>query len=954
MEKRWPLQNLAACSVHTESDWIMSIGQIGLLAARCIVLGVLMYLHPSPLTAQTPATGAIDGRVAGRLSGEYLHGATIAIENTGRVAVSDGQGRFRFRDVPVGRYTLTIRYLGLDPERHEVAVQAGQTAPVEITLASDIFELEAISVEVQVGGQASALNQQRTAPNIRDVASRDALARVRDGQIGEAINALPGVYMNLEILSPTRPIVRGLGDAFNSVTVDGIRLGDQGGGRSTRLRYYPGEIVGQVEVIKAVTPDMEADAIGGTVNLVSRRANELSRRILTVGTGGSYNDIQSNFNRQLNFSYGDRFLNDGRLGVFLTANLYEVSQGYPQLSTSYSVNGEDEYRITAVTANERIENRSRTTNWGLTTDFRAADHTTVSLRGSYLRDARRLEDYRAVYTLGTVESFTPDEGFYRDGRVDLNRRLRYPISGSTVLGAQVEHNFGGTTIDYRGAFSQARNSYDRTFFPIVRATGVDMAYDRTLRDFPAVRFLSDFDQNDGANYQHVEVQRTQAPSVDSEYSADLNIRQTLNAFAGTAYLQAGARLKLRDFEIGDDDAGYYTYAGSQPVSRFLEEFDIGPFMKPAGGRIAFPRINPGIGADSYEALFFQNPGAYIRQDDRSDLLLANRETSFTEDITATYLMGGARLGRMGVLVGARLEHTSFVGIANEIETTGGRVTGTRPVRNSSSYANVLPGIHLTWHQTEDLLLRGSINRTLARPSGRSMQPVRRINDDARTVQDGNPDLSVTTSNNFDLSLEYYIRPLGLLSVGTFYKSIDGFYSSQTETIASGPLAGYDLTTPAMGTGGLIYGIEAGWQQRLDFLPGALEGLGVNLNATLLEADGRYPNRPDERLAFPSTAKRLVNTNLYYARGGMDARLLYNWRDRALTSIGARSAMDRYDDERGTLDLLLSYRFRDRYRVNVDFKNLTNSPIRTYQGSRENPISLRYLGYAVIFGLNLDL
>jgi len=903
---------------------------------------------------QESPSGTIRGRVSGQVSGEYLRGASVSLAGTRLSAETDGEGFYRISGVPIGGYTVNVRYLGLDAQTRDVTVAAGQVLTVDFNLASDVFELSGISVAVQVGGQAAALNQQRTAENIKDVVSRDALARVRDGQIGEALNALPGVYMNLEILSPTRPVVRGLGDAFNSVTVDGIRLGDQSGGRSTRLRYYPGEIVGQVEVVKAVTPDMEGDAIGGSVNLVSRRAIEQSERTLTFGGGGSYNNIQENFNRQLNLAYGDRFLSDGRLGIFVTGNLYEVSQGYPQLSTSYAVDDQDRFRITSLTANERIENRSRTVNWGLTTDYRLSDRTILSLRGSYLRDARKLEDYRSTFTLGTLQSFTEDGGAYRNGRIDLNRQLRHPVSGSQVYGAQVTHTFDRLTVDYRAAYSEATNTYDRTFFPIVRtASNIDFAYDRTARDFPSLRITNGVNPEDPARYSHVEVQRTQAPSKDSEYSLDFNLRRAFSAFGGSSYIKTGGRAKFRSFDIGDDDAGYYRYIGSLPVSSFLETANVDPFMKRSGGRILFPRLNPSIGSGSYEELFFSQPSQFEVLKNRTDVLLANRTTSFEENILAGYLMGGARFGAIGVLGGVRVEQTAFRGRANQVTTVAGTVTGITPVENDQDYTNVLPGVHLTWNASDNLLVRGSVNRTLARPNGRSMQPVQTINEDTRRVSDGNPDLTVTTSNNFDLSVEYYIRPLGLASVGIFRKNIDGFYTSRTTAITTGPLAGYDLTTPAMGAGGEIQGIELGWQQRLGFLPGPLGDLGVTVNGTFLEADGRYPNRPDEVLPFSDTSKRLFNANLYYARGGVDARILYNWRDRYLTSVGGRPALDRYEDSRGTLDLLLSYRLVDRFRVNLDWKNITDSPIRTYQGARENPTSLRFFDYALIFGLSID-
>jgi len=921
-----------------------------------LLAGLLCFATASVEAAagQASDTGTIRGQVQSLATGELLRGAAIRLEGTNRVVFTDGRGLFRLNRVPVGSQTVTVEYLGLEGQERRVDVNAGAEVVVNFDLETQFFQLAEISVEAQMGGQAAALNRQRIAQNIRNVVSRDALARVRDGQIGEALQALPGVYMSLEILSPTRPVVRGISREFNSVTVDGIRLDDVYGPRTGSTRYYPGEVVGEVEVIKAVTPDMEGDAIGGTVNLISRRAIDLPSREFRVGLGGSYNNIQSNFNRQFNVSFGDRFLDDGRLAVLFTGNAYEVNQGYPQVTTSYAVNDADQFRIQNMNVFERLEEGSRTVNWALITDYRLSDRSVLSFRGSLLRDARRLEDWRSTFNLGSVISFDEDNARYQGGRVDLFRQFRHPVSGTQVYGLRMEHELEDLTIDYRVAYALGTNSYDRTFFPFVRGNGVDFSYDRSIRDFPSLSIENGFDLNDPDNYEHFEIRRTQAPRRDREYSADFNLRRDFSDRSFSPYLKTGARVKYRRTNRGDQDAGYYNYSGDLPVSAFMREFPDQNFMPRSNGRILFPRINPSFeGEITYENLFFNRPDQFSRQDNRSDLLLANRVTDKTETIVASYLMGGFRAGRLDGLGGVRIEHTDFLGRANEVITEGGAIVALTPTRYDTRYTNILPGIHLNFRQSEDLLLRGSVNRTLARPDPRRMQPARTVNDDTQRITDGNPDLSVTSSTNFDLSLEYYIRPLGMASVGVFFKDIDGFYSSVTETVQDGPFAGYDLVRPSMGDGGQIYGVELSWQQRLNFLPAPFDDLGTMVNATFLSADGRYPNRPDEKLTFPQTSTRLFNANLYYARGALDARILYNWRDRYLTGVGSRPALDRYEDSRGTLDLLVSYRFMDRFSVNMDWKNITDSPIRAYQGSRENPTSIRYFDYSLIMGISVD-
>jgi TonB-dependent receptor len=316
-------------------------------------------------------------------------------------------------------------------------------------------------------------------------------------------------------------------------------------------------------------------------------------------------------------------------------------------------------------------------------------------------------------------------------------------------------------------------------------------------------------------------------------------------------------------------------------------------------------------------------------------------------------MGSARFGNLHVVTGARFERTEFTGNSNEVDAPGGILAGVTRVRTTSESDNFLPGINFTYAFSPRLLLRGAVTKTIARPNQQFLLPVRTVDDTDLEVTDGNPNLGVTESVNYDLSLEYYLKPLGVVSVGAFQKEIDGFYFDQTETVQSGEFAGYQLTRPGLGKGGRIQGVELELQKRLTFLPGLLSGLGIGTNYTFIDAEGTFPNRA-QKLPFIDTARRIGNVNVFYARGPLDLRAFLNYRGPYLTGVGARPALDVYEDERTTLSFFAKYRLNKRTILNLDVNNNTYSAKRSYQGNSSNPRSVRYYDWAVNFRVSYSL
>ena len=920
--------------------------------ATLTVLLLLGLYASTRLPAQTGSPGAIRGTVVNEATGNFVEGAVVTLAGASRPEITDSRGLFYFGGLAPGTRQLTARSAGSSPGQATVDVASGQTTGVVLRLGSEVIAMEKLMVTAQAEGQAQALNVQRNAENIRKVVSQDALANSRLGEVGEVLMALPGLYLEISTHQPGRPVIRGLGPEFNSITFDGVRIGNTNNDRADGVSGYPAESLARVELMKSVTPDMEGDAIGGSINLVSRRAFDLSERLLKLNLGGAYNRQQRNWDQQFNLEYSDRFGPGGRLGIYSSLNHYRSDRGYHTSSISYQVDAADNFNISTYTLQDRIEDDSWKLKYTGSVDYKLGETSTLWFRGLYSNDTRYLEDYRTIYRPGTRTAITPDSASSRNGRVDTDRQYREPVSTSGQLAAGIESRRERWNLDARVTYGRATNHYEETFTPVFSFNGTDLSYDRRVREFPVFRVDNGISLADTARLVHRSIARTQHPSRDQEFTFDANARRALEGLPFGAYLKSGARVKLRSWVFGGDtELGNWTYTGPRTPAELAETYVNDRFFRQSGGRAGMAAVYPQM--SSFLEAFWKRRGEFRRDDNASAILIESNRRATTEEIAAAYLMGGATVGRLGVVTGARLEQTAFAGKARQLDTPRGILTASRVTENSARYTNLLPGVHLNYGATPALVLRLSAHRSVARPSPTDMLPSRRIDDEARTISEGNPNLRVTEADNLDFSAEYYLKPLGVISASVFRKRIRGFYFSTTATVAGGEYDGYRLTRTEMGQGGTVEGLEVDWQQRLTFLPGALSGLGVGANATWIDAAGRYPNRPGADLTFRGTARRTSNLNLSYVRHGLDLRLFHNLRGDYLSGVGARAALDVYEKARSTLDFSAKYRFSRRVSAYFNAKNLTDAPKITFQGNSSNPTSVRYYDLSFNFGVTRE-
>ena len=332
---------------------------------------------------------------------------------------------------------------------------------------------------------------------------------------------------------------------------------------------------------------------------------------------------------------------------------------------------------------------------------------------------------------------------------------------------------------------------------------------------------------------------------------------------------------------------------------------------------------------------------------------------YKEDVYAGYAMINQQVSdKLSVLAGVRVENT-------EIETNGNLVVfdddgdfdpnASGEIKDDNSYVNILPGIHLKYNVTDNTVLRFAWTNTLARPNYIDLVPFRNVVREDEEVSIGNPELSATKSMNFDLMAEHYFKSVGLISAGVFHKSIEDFIYTSQFTDSS---TGFDAFQPQNGDDASITGAEVSFQRQLDFLPGFAKNFSIFLNYTYLtsSADGIRNEDGDERtyLDLPGTAPNMFNGSLSYGGKRLNLRLSLNFSDAYIDEIGGNAFEDRYYDEQLFLDFNASYAFSDNLRLYVDLNNITDQPLRYYQGVKSRTMQMEYYSQRLSVGLKYDL
>ena len=281
-----------------------------------------------------PKVGSIRGRVIDNTK-QVLPGAYVYIDGLQTGDVSDVNGFYSIRNLKPGNYKVVVSYVGYNPYIMELIVKEGKATEHDIELTEGV-ELQEVVVVGAFSGQRKAVNVQKNNLGITNVVSADQVGKFPDSNIGDALKRINGINVQYDMGEARFGQVRGTSADLASVTVNGNRLPSaEGDTRNVQLDLIPADMVQTIEVSKVVTSDMDGDAIGGAINLVTK--NTPSHRVLNFNVGSGYTWISGKPQWDLAATWGDRFFHN-RLGIMASASYQYAPGGSDNTEFEYEEN----------------------------------------------------------------------------------------------------------------------------------------------------------------------------------------------------------------------------------------------------------------------------------------------------------------------------------------------------------------------------------------------------------------------------------------------------------------------------------------------------------------------------------------------------------------------------------------------------------------------------------------
>jgi TonB-dependent receptor len=882
-----------------------------------LIIGVLI---PGTAFAQS---GTIEGTVTGPAGGT-LQNVKVSVEGMNLATQTDPDGIYRLTSVPAGEQTVAYEYLGLQTGNATVTVVAGQTVVQDMTLVYG-GEIEVRGSPLLVG-QAKALNRQKNAINISNIVAADQIGRFPDKNASEAAQRIPAVSLLRDQGEGRYVLIRGTEPRLNSTTVNGERIpSSEAGVRNIALDTIPADLLAAIEVSKALTPDMDGDSIGGTVNLVTARAPDETR--VSAALGAVYNEITEESAPTAQLTFGTRFGANKDWGLLVSGSGSDRKAGSDNIEPEY-----DDGELDVLDMRDYTIQRER---YGVTADldYRASLDAEYYLRGlwtNYIDTEIRRAKGNAV----------------SDNEIERATRDRQQESWINSLTFGGENHIGGSSVlDYRLAWNKSQEQTPNQVTAGFIQEDVEFDPNVSPDSINPNNIQANPLNEDPAEYWFDEIETEYKKATDEDYVGAFNFTRGFYRDAGFSGLwKVGAKARFKTKEQNYEVSNYESEDDLNLLSYLDDWQSETPYFLGRYGDQIVPFQDPGAMRDLLASGDLE--GEKNIEEDLADFKI-------DEDTLAAYAMTELLFGaRTSFLGGVRVENTKVDYLAYELVLDEeGDPLDLEPVTGDKSYTEWLPQFHLVYKTGENSQLRAAVTRSLARPNYEDMAPWRLLNLEDMEIELGNPDLDVTTSWNFDLMWEQYLQPLGIVSAGVFYKDLaDYIFFYNVDEIVDGEE--FEIIQPRNGEEGNLWGVELAFQNNFTSWPGFWGGFGIYGNYTYVDSEARYPGR--EAGTLPGQAENVGNLSLVYEKYGISTRLSYNFNGKNILEVGDDPEEDLWVDDHAQLDFLFRVQISKQFSIVLEAINITNEPYTIFEGVAERIRQQEYYGWWATLGVRFDL
>lgn len=786
---------------------------------------------------------------------------------------------------------------------------------------------------VEVIGQAAsidkALREQKSSDSIKSVVHADGVGQLPDDNAAEALQRIPGLSVERDQGEGRFVSVRGLAPDLNSVTINGTLVpAPEGDRRAVALDVLPAELVQSLSVVKSLTPDMDANSMGGTIEVESLSAFDHDGLFYTFSAEGSHDTNVSENSPKFSGAISDRFsLGDGtdNFGVAAAFSWQKRKFGSDNVETGGAWDFEDGARLEEVEQRDYEITRERT-GFGLNFDYQPDDLSNYYLRTLYskFKDTETRNAAGVEFEDPQVSGERGDAEGWRDlkSREDTQEIQSYVIGGERMIDQW--------TVSGQAGYSQAT---ERDPGGIAGAEFVGDFSDAGFSGNRKPRVLVGGDFYDPAAFTLDEVEWEKVKGKDKEKNIRLDLARDYDLSGNAAQVKFGGKLSRRD-KTSDTEAWVY------------DDFDDVALGGYQSGNVdyALGNFGNGISAGAIKGLI----GGLDRADFYDEEASRINDFDMREDINAAYLMNTLDVNDWRLIAGLRYEGTEF-----EAKGTGLRDGDYESTQSKNRYDHWLPGLHARYQLSPSTALRAAWTNTVVRPTFGQLAPGFVIDDADASF--GNPNLKPLEAMNFDLGIEHYMGRAGVVSGFLFYKDIDNFIYN-TDLAGSGEWADFDEALSfENGSSAKLYGMELAYSQKFDWLPAPFNGVLVGANLTLSKSDATIEGQGAKRsIDLPNHSDTVGNFMVGWENDRFNMRVAANYKSSYLVEVAAidDKSHDLYADDQLFLDFKAGYFLTPNLQLTFEAANLTDESYYVYTGRRDYNAQYEEYGPSYKIGLTL--
>lgn len=710
-------------------------------------------------------SASVAGRVSNGKTNEILPGAMVTISTTLFKTITDANGNYLIKNIPPGEYDMEVNYIGYKKFSKHFKLKPYEIEKLNIELKEKVTDLQEVNIFVKINGEneASSRTTEKNAGNIRNIISAKAMERSPDINAANVLQRMSGVTLQKNSgADEAYAIVRGLEPRYNNTLINGVKIASPDEkSRSVSLDVIPSDLLQKIEVSKSLLPEMEGDAIGGTVNLIMKDAPDTTLLKITGSLGYS------------NIFFDSKFISFSKKDIQQKSLTDKHGNGYVSQPTDFSRSNLDFNEASAlpngtfgITYGKRFLNKKLGAL--IAYNFQNQYYGTNSIYNQAVPDIYKNQPTISDVAVRSVATQQMNNGLTAHFDYNFNDRNKialtnlyinsYLAQAREIIDTALIGGSGGRTVPGSGPVSKDYTSItNHEFIENLKLEGKHILSTHWLLDWAGVLSIAAKKSPDRAN---ISIDK----KIDTVHTTN-NINGPYNLVSTPYYFDNITRIWQRNNDKDYNFLTNLTYKGKikhaslelktgllyRHKTRFnlQNEYDLKPAAGSNGVKQQFTDIN------SAQWVVYNTGGT--QQYDINNYQLF-------ENITAGYGQVKLSLKQLDLFGGVRVEKTMQGYMLNTFYTTA--INGV-----TKNYTDVLPSMMLKYKLNNKTNIRLSYFKSIARPNYYELVPATLLNNSSPTAETGNPNLKHAIADNYDIRYEFFPGQEEQLFIGAFYKKI---------------------------------------------------------------------------------------------------------------------------------------------------------------------------------------